>query len=406
MFSIISFIINLFLIILRPVYSLRIGLIPYRSLGRISGNMEYYLRNQKYVSDKKKGIDLLIAGCNPVNHQILTMIERRTKLIQNDFIWELLKKIQDNILKQHENSRKTLDRFSWIDFSHSGFLLEWEIWQTIGPQLNFTNEEIVDGKRILVDLGIPTNREYVCIHARDSDYTDSPDFIRDPQDYFSYNDFRDCDISSYMPAAEWLVEQGLYVVRVGHQAKEEFSNGDERIIDYAYHARNKMQNPEFADVFLQSHCKFFVGCTAGIYYLSHIFDIPMVFVNMVPLAESGRSNHDLFILKKYWNNIENRYMTFHEMVLRGADWNRLWHDTQKAIADEGIEIINNSSEEILELTKEMFLRLQGVWVDEAIHQEFQNRFRNVFPQNHPMRYFPGYIGSEFLLQNEDMLIVN
>jgi putative glycosyltransferase (TIGR04372 family) len=127
---------------------------------------------------------------------------------------------------------------------------------------------------------------------------------------------------------------------------------------------------------------------------------------MVPLAESGRTNHDLFILKKYWHSIEERYMTFHEMVLRGADWNRLWHDKQKAIADEGIEIIDNTSEEILSLTKEMFTRLQDTWIDVPDDNRLQDRFRNVFPQNHPMRFFPGYIGSEFLRQNEELLVMN
>ena len=134
-----------------------------------------------------------------------------------------------------------------------------------------------------------------------------------------------------------------------------------------------------------------------------LLKIPMAFVNMVPLAESGRSNHDLFILKKYWNTAEKRFMSFHEMVLRGADWNRLWHDQQKAIADEGIVIVDNTADEILLLAQEMLSRLNHSWVNLPNDSALQDLFRNIFPADHPMKKFPGYIGSEFLRRNEDML---
>tara|TARA_B100001964_G_scaffold240658_1_gene310968 strand:+ start:582 stop:1808 length:1227 start_codon:yes stop_codon:yes gene_type:complete len=397
MLKIISWLTNSLLLLLRKFVEIRIGLIPYRSLGRIAGNIEYYLREKALGASSKKTFDILFSGTRPVNHQILKMIHRNFRLIKGDFVWSLFTKIQSSLLSDR------LDVTSWIDLSHSGFLVEWDIWQQAGPQLSFSSAEYVVGKKILMNLGVPEDQEYVCMHARDIDYTDSPDYQRDASDQFSVYDFRDCDIDTYVPAAEWLVEQGLWVIRVGHQAKRSINTNNSRIIDYAFEHRQLMEDPEFADVYLQAHCKFFLGCTAGIYYLSHIFDVPMAFVNMVPLAESGRSNHDLFILKKYWNTAEKRFMSFHEMVLRGADWNRLWHDQQKAIADEGIVIVDNTADEILLLAQEMLSRLNHSWVNLPNDSALQDLFRNIFPADHPMKKFPGYIGSEFLRRNEDML---
>ena len=397
MLKIISWLTNSLLLLLRKFVEIRIGLIPYRSLGRIAGNIEYYLREKALGASSKKTFDILFSGKRPVNHQILKMIDRNFRLIKSDFVWSLFTKIQSSLLSDR------LDVTSWIDLSHSGFLVEWDIWQQAGPQLSFSSAEHVIGKKILMNLGVPEDQEYVCMHARDIDYTDSPDYQRDASDRFSVYDFRDCDIDTYVPAAEWLVEQGLWVIRVGHQAKSSINTNNSRIIDYGFEHRQLMEDPEFADVYLQAHCKFFLGCTAGIYYLSHIFDVPMAFVNMVPLAESGRSNHDLFILKKYWNTAEKRFMSFHEMVLRGADWNRLWHDQQKAIADEGIVIVDNTADEILLLAQEMLSRLNHSWVNLPNDSALQDLFRNIFPADHPMKKFPGYIGSEFLRRNEDML---
>ena len=129
------------------------------------------------------------------------------------------------------------------------------------------------------------------------------------------------------------------------------------IIDYAARFRVQCEDPEFADVDLQAHSKFFVGCTAGICYLSHIFNVPIAWVNMIPLAECGRLDHDLFILKKYRHSREERFLTFPEMVDRGADWSRLWHDKLQAYKEEGIEFVDSTAEEILDLVKEMPARL-------------------------------------------------
>ena len=153
MLHIIGWFTNKLLISLRIFVDIRIGLIPYRSLGRIAGNIEYHLREKALGTSSKKTFDILFSGTYPVNHQILKMIDRKTRLVKSDFIWGLLDKIQSTLFVESDRLvENRSDVSSWIDVSHSGFLVEWDIWQQVGPQLSFTRSEHVVGKKILMTI--------------------------------------------------------------------------------------------------------------------------------------------------------------------------------------------------------------------------------------------------------------
>lgn len=391
------------LFLVRPVVNVRLGLISHRSIGRISGNVEYYLRRQKLGLSNQRTLDILGSGSNPVNRQILAMIKRKVRVIENDFVWKWLRNMQGESPIQTGRQGAPPDIPMWIDLRHAGFMVEWDTWQQVNPQMHFTDNEHTRGIEVLRALGVPAGATYVTMHARDKVYTDSPDYIRSLDDPLSYNDFRDCDINTYIKAAQWLTDQGIWVIRVGQQVEGPLSTSDPMIVDYAGRFRRHLEDAEFADVYLQATSKFFIGCTAGTYYLSHIFNVPIASVNMIPLAECGRLDHDLFILKKYWQSSRNRFLTFREMAKRGADWNRLWHDKLQAFKDEGIEYIDNSPEEILDLVMEMYNRLEGNWLPEPDDSELQNQFRKIFPADNPMREFPGYLGAEYTRQNRDII---
>ena len=161
MLQIISWITNNLLLFLSKFIKIRIGLIPYRSIGRIAGNLEYYLREKALGASAEKTFDILFSGTRPVNHQILKMIDRNFRIIKSDFAWSLLTKIQSTLFVDSNRFSDRLDVTPWIDLSHSGFLVEWDIWQQAGPQLSFSSAEHVVGKKILMNLGVPEGQEYV-----------------------------------------------------------------------------------------------------------------------------------------------------------------------------------------------------------------------------------------------------
>lgn len=377
----------------------RIGLVPYRSLGRIAGNMEYYLRRLAVSPPPSRQIHLLVSGKKPVNHQILKMVSRRVLLIRSNWLWKVLFRLQGEPPKQ-PGQQGAPDHPMWLNLRHAGYLVDWESWESADPQLSFTEEEHRKGKTLLSEtLGIPPGEEFVCVHTRDKAYTDSPDYRRLITDPLAFNDFHDADINTCVRAAEWLVKKGIWVVRVGHQVEGPINTKNPMIIDYASKFRRHLPDPEFADVYLQAHCKFCICGTAGIGYFSHIFNVPMCYVHMAPLAETGRVDHDIFILKKYWNKKEERFMTFREMVALGVDWNRIWYDKQLELKEMGIEIVDNNEEEIAALVQEMWARLEGSWKTGPDDAALLECFRTAFPEGHPMRGFRGYMGAEYMRSN-------
>ena len=69
----------------------------------------------------------------------------------------------------------------------------------------------------------------------------------------------------------------------------------------------------------------------------------------------------------------------------------------------GIELIENTPEEITALALEMDARIDGTWITTDEDEKLQMRFWSIFPDNHPAKTCPSRIGAEFLRQNRDWL---
>jgi len=70
----------------------------------------------------------------------------------------------------------------------------------------------------------------------------------------------------------------------------------------------------------------------------------------------------------------------------------------------GIEVIENTEEEILDLAREMNERIDGKWITLDEDEELQKRFRALFPEGHRCHGAPSRLGAELLRQNRELLI--
>jgi len=102
-----------------------------------------------------------------------------------------------------------------------------------------------------------------------------------------------------------------------------------------------------------------------------------------------------------WSIKDKRFLTFREMFAEGIDQ---WHTTAE-YERAGIEVIENSSEEILALTQEMNARIDQTWVPHSEDEELQKRYKSFYPPEHYSYGFPSRIGAEFLRQNQELLRV-
>ena len=69
----------------------------------------------------------------------------------------------------------------------------------------------------------------------------------------------------------------------------------------------------------------------------------------------------------------------------------------------GIEVIENTPEEILAVAVEMDERLKGIWRTTEEDEELQRRFWSLSKPSELNRVFVARIGAEFLRQNRELL---
>lgn len=255
----------------------------------------------------------------------------------------------------------------------------------------FTPEEEALGRELLCQLGIPEEKPFICFHARDSAYLNSIFPKRD----WSYHDFRDSAIKNYVPAAEKLTQQGYCAVRMGAIVAEKLQCHNRWIIDYATNGKRT----DFLDIYLGAKCKFFICSQSGINVIPEIFKRPVVYTNLPALGLiSPYVYYGLIIPQKLYFLKEQRFLTFAEIInseigtfYSGEQFERL-----------GIELIENTPEEIASVAIEMDGRIKGTWrvtaEDEALQQRFWDIYRPALLKSPSLR-----IGMEFLRQNQGLL---
>lgn len=259
------------------------------------------------------------------------------------------------------------------------------------PHIYFTAEEEEKGKKGRRDLGIADGVPYVCFHARDSAYL-AASF---PETDWQYHEIRNSSIHNYVPAAQELFRRGNATLRMGAVVQEPLGTTSPGVIDYATHHRT-----DFLDIYLSAKCRFYLCSATGVERLPMVFRRPAVFVNWMPLDYVNTwGEDDLFIPKHLWLRDEQRWLTFKEILETGIG--RYLRSAQ--YQEKGIEIIENTPEEITAVTVEMDERLNGTWQTTEEDEELQRRFWSLYEANDLHRVFRIRIGSEFLRQNQDLL---
>ena len=232
------------------------------------------------------------------------------------------------------------------------------------------DEEVAEAGEKIWAMGL--HQPFVCISSRDQAYLET----LNPEQDWSFQTLRNSKIAACAKAAEYLKDQGIQTVRMGRYEREraDFSS----CIDYA----NDYYD-ELLDIVLSRSAKFFVSDNNGINILPYVSGVPVALKNMAPLSGIGwgrvpQSDKGLFICKKYFLKAENRYLSLREMLeleARGES-NFTIHKIDFYLKN-GIEVIENTEEEIYDLVKEMNERLDGTWEEAEEGLQLQEKFRKM-----------------------------
>jgi putative glycosyltransferase (TIGR04372 family) len=246
-------------------------------------------------------------------------------------------------------------------------------WLEQTPEkMPFLPEEDAKAKAWLKNLGWQEGERFVCLLVRDSSYLDktcpntTPLFEDtmhyDPKTGYGWNhlDYRDSDIATYVPAAEWLAEQGVWVIRMGKIMAKPIPSRHHRIIDYAF----REDKSDFLDIWLFAHCDLCISTGTGPDEVSDIYRRPILFVNFLPLHRLTSWSGVMHVPKNLiWQETAIPLNCQEYLRCNFYYYNRL-----------GIRILDLTAKEILESVQEQWQRLNGTWVDTEDDIRRQRRF--------------------------------
>lgn len=338
------------------------GLLSHR-IGHFAGMVEIYLCEQKAGINKPKGpyIDLFYQAYSPICNKQLSKMWKRVLHIWPKIILAPIDRMNRFIPggKIHQvggNTQNDRDVHNLLDM----YL----------PFLQFTEEEHQKGLAELKELGIMDDKPIVCLLVRDNAYLDNQ--IKAD---WSYHNYRDSDISNYILVSEELAKRGYYVVRMGVKVNQPLETTHPNIIDYAW----KGLRSDFMDIYLGAKCEFAITTVTGWDAVpGWLFRKPLVCVNHVPFGDL-RTFSEKFILmsRKHFDIGCKRELSISEIINRGLLYCSASRDYEK----EGIKLIENSPEELLNVCIEMAERLKGVWKGNELDEKLQNRFWELFPKD-------------------------
>ena len=366
---------------LRPLVLIRFGVLYSTRIGHLAANTELYLCQRDADTSGKRTLDLFAHIFPVCNQQLKKMWGRKLR------ITPLARPLYTANCHLPGGRRHLITMPSSMGDT-DGLLPRTDM------HISFTPEEELWGQRALLEMGIPEGSPFICFYSRDIVYLDSisPNQPRRDQDY------RNASINNCVPMAEEMARRGYYVLRMGAAVEECLPSIHPMVIDYATQFRS-----DFMDIFLSAKCHFFLGSTGGINGVARIFRRPVVYVNFVPLGHDhlrlASAAASLVVPKKLWLRQEGKFMTFSEIVESGAG--DYFHG--EPYESLGIEIIENTAEEIHSVAVEMEERSQGTWQSREDDQGLQRRFWDIFKVDDPIEEFRPRIGTEFLRLNRGLL---
>ena len=225
-----------------------------------------------------------------------------------------------------------------------------------GPLFKLTPEDINYGRDRLSSLGVPKDAWFACLHVRDGG--------------FKGNEFfREAPIEDYLMAIQAVADRGGWVIRMGDPTMTPLPQMD-NVIDYPH---SDMYSDRM-DIILCGLCRFFIATSSGLYCVARPFGKPIVQTNYLPTCALFLSNQDVF-LPKLARRIsgDGKLLNFSEIM--SAPFSFGVHDIN--YKQLGVELINNTPEEIKEIVEEMIDKLDGKFKVDATDEALQANFKEM-----------------------------
>ena len=342
---------------LRPFYLIRVGVIHNGIFGHFTFEPEYYLSNK--VKSRIHSLDLFFfRSLRSVNSQWAKMVKR------NIHVYPVVRFIYD------ANNLLPGGKHHVVHIMDSGSRDTNNVFHEVDQQIKLLSDEELYAEECLKEFGFKKDDKFVCIISRDNAYKDKIN----PKKNWSYHNYRDSNIDNYKDAALQLADMGYFVFRIGSIVEKEFDVDHDKVIDYS----SSNVKSDLLDIYLVSKCTFLLVGESGISSLAMSFRVPIVFVNLSAIEYIFTFNTNIIsIAKKMWLRQDERYLGFDEIFKKGIGRFLLSQNYEEF----GIDLIENTPEEITDVAIEMHERLSGTWRTSMEEQVLQSKFWSLLPKS-------------------------
>lgn len=352
-------------------------------IGHLAGEMDCILKEERLGwAPEQKG--LLLAPANIVaNARLVDYFERYVRVVRSPLVCRILEPL---LRIQRLQFRPDMHGYIGAINQTARNMAIQAAWGDRPPLLSLAPEDWERGEQALERLGLPRDARFVCLHSREGGYSPADEHL---------HSYRNSRIENYVPAAEALVERGLYCVRMGDPSMRPMPKV-KGVVDYA----NSGMQSDWLDLFLCARCEFFVGNTSGLYFLAQAFGVPCCLANLLPMSASlGSGPHDIGIPKLLWSEALHRYLSFPEVLASPkADYR-----FSELYRQERLLPVENDAGDIRDLVLEMHDRIEGRCCYSEDDEERQRTFRALMRPGHFSYGSASRVGRDFLRKHENLL---
>ncbi|NLH16393.1 MAG: TIGR04372 family glycosyltransferase [Phycisphaerae bacterium] len=230
-------------------------------------------------------------------------------------------------------------------------------------------EDHQKGRQLRRAMGIPDGAPIVTLHVREA--------ATKPKK--TYHNYRDADIANYLPTIQYLLSRGYTVVRLGDPSLKRLPPMGPRLIDAPFHPAYN----HWVDLYFVACSQFYVGVPSGPYSVANIFNIPVVLTNATITGDDWGKIGDLYIPKKFYSHRLGRMLSYQEIACSPL----INFYKAQEFEQAGIELIENSPEEILGAVVEMDQRICQTYPadEQAISRGMNRKFKAIQRQAHSIR---------------------
>jgi putative glycosyltransferase (TIGR04372 family) len=350
--KILNFLLNKIIFLFFKIFNLKLLPIPTEAIGHQTFDIECFL-----FEKKKKNLKFVPIICNS------------GKFMANSFLFDEYQKNRSNFLVIKNNFLATIffyqRRYKNITYDTSSYQQTYGFrkMHTIFKKESFIYKLSSIHYKLAVDLlikyKINIKRPFVVIHARDSTYK-----------RYDGESYRNTNINSFKKSVNWLLSKNFQIIRIGNRGMNRCSYA-KKIIDLTTYNMNQ-KDKEILDLFFIQECYFFIGSASGPYTLASMFNKPMLLVNMCPLGNVFPcAKRGIVLPKLYMNKISKKFIMFKDILNFNFSHLRLDREFETL----NIKLIDNTSEEILAATTEIYKKVLSNDFRESFAQK---RFKKIF----------------------------